>query len=225
MQLTFAMLLLARASSALTLHARGGIAAPRCAVRLGRALLCDAAAPAASATAAADAPPPEPAFPKLDVRVGKIVEAWPHPDSEKLWCERIDVGEGAPREIASGIRAYYAEPSDLEGRSVLVVCNLKPAKLGGFPSNGMVLCGTSADGSVVEFVEPPAESPPGERVRVDGATMPDPASPNQVKKKKLLETATADLRAADGVATYQGAPLVTNAGPCRLPTIGSGTIS
>lgn len=95
-----------------------------------------AAAPAAPAeTESAPAPPPaaaatgdEDAFELLDVRVGKIVEAWPHPDSDKLWCEKVDVGEGEPREIASGIRAYYETADQLVDRKVLVVCNLKPAK-------------------------------------------------------------------------------------------------
>ena len=61
----------------------------------------------------------------LDVRVGRIVEAWEHPDSEKLWCERIDVGEEEPREIASGLRAHYASAEQLTDRKVLVVCNPK----------------------------------------------------------------------------------------------------
>merc|ERR1719353_2789621 len=103
---------------------------------------------------AAEAPDPEvgkASFSLLDVRVGKIVEAWPHPDSDKLWCERIDVGEDAPREIASGLRAYYPEKEELEGRSVIVVCNLKAAKLAGFASNGMVLCASSEDKSTVKF--------------------------------------------------------------------------
>ena len=113
-----------------------------------RTLMCDAA-PAAPAE---EGPAP---YEMLDVRVGQIVEAWEHPDSEKLWCERIDVGEEEPREIASGLRAYYATAEELTGRKVLVVCNLKPAKLGGFPSNGMVLCASSADRSTVEFVVPP----------------------------------------------------------------------
>lgn len=81
------------------------------------------------AKAPADAMP----FEMLDVRVGKIVEAWEHPDSDKLWCERIDVGEEEPREIASGLRAYYKTAEELVDRKVLVVCNLKPAKLGGPP--------------------------------------------------------------------------------------------
>lgn len=51
----------------------------------------------------------------LRIVVGRIVKAWQHPDSEKLWCEEIDVGEAAPRQIASGLRQFYPEASDLEG--------------------------------------------------------------------------------------------------------------
>lgn len=62
-----------------------------------------------------------------------------------------------------------------------------------------MLCGSSADRSTVEFVEPPAGSMPGERVVVEGWVMPEPATTNQVKKKKILEEGTAQLKArADG---------------------------
>jgi len=179
-----------------------------------------------------EAPPAEPAAPaepqpfdELDVRVGKIVEAWEHPDSDKLWCERIDVGEEEPREIASGLRAYYATAEDMAGRSVLVVCNLKPAKLGGFASNGMVLCASSEDRSTVAFVEPPEGSAPGDRVLCEGSAEVKPASANRVKKKKLMEKAAEELKAIDTVATYKGVPLCTAAGPCKSPTVAAGTIN
>jgi len=165
------------------------------------------------------------AFEELDVRVGRSVEAWEHPDSEKLWCERIDVGEEEPREIASGLRAYYPTADLLAGRSVIVVCNLKEAKLAGFSSNGMVLCASSTDKGVVAFVEPPEGSAPGERVLCKDSTAIPPASPNRVKKKKLMEAAAEELRAVDGVATYRGVPLCTEAGPCTSPTVAEGTIN
>merc|ERR1719453_98376 len=150
----------------------------------------------AEAPAAPEAAAPEPADPSafdmLDVRVGRIVEAWEHPDSEKLWCERIDVGEDEPREIASGLRAYYPTADLLTDRKVLVVCNLKPAKLGGIASNGMVLCASSEDRGTVAFVEPPDAAEPGARVLCEGSAPVDPASPNKVKKKKLMEAAAAE---------------------------------
>lgn len=45
-----------------------------------------------------------------------VGQAWKHPDSDKLWCEEIDLGEAEPRQIASGLRHFYAEESDLTGQ-------------------------------------------------------------------------------------------------------------
>jgi len=59
---------------------------------------------------------------------GKIVEAWAHPDSDKLWCERIDIGEAEPREIASGLRAFYSQ-EEMQGANVIVLANLKDKKV------------------------------------------------------------------------------------------------
>ncbi len=67
------------------------------------------------------------------------LQVWNHEEADKLFCEEIDVGEeGGPREIASGLREHYSL-DDMQDRKVLVVCNLKPAKIVGFTSNGMVL--------------------------------------------------------------------------------------
>lgn len=150
---------------------------------------------------------------KLDIRVGVITKAWLHEEADKLFCEEIDIGEDEPRKIASGLRAHY-NLEDLEGRRVLVLANLKARKLVGFPSHGMVLCASASDGSV-KFVEPPEGAAVGERVTVDGYAG-EPATENQVLKKKMLEEIFPDLRTnGDGVATYKGAPLKTSAGPCR----------
>ena len=190
-------------------------------------MMCAEAAPAEPAPAAKKEPAAVaeevPPFALLDVRVGKIVEAWAHPDSDKLWCERIDVGEEEPREIASGLRAYYPTADLLEGRSVLVVCNLKEAKLAGFKSNGMVLCASNEDKSDVKFVDPPADSQPGERVVCEGMVA-EPATSNQMKKKKLMDKAATELRAVDGVACYRNVPLGTAAGQCTTP-VAVGTIN
>merc|ERR1719478_531458 len=171
-------------------------------------MMCDAPAVAEKEAEVSEPSP----FDLLDVRVGKIVEAWEHPDSDKLWCEKIDVGEEEPREIASGLRAYYPTADDMTGRSVIVVCNLKAAKLAGFASNGMVLCASSEDKSTVKFVEPPADAKPGERVTAEGM-VEEPAGAN-AEKKKLMEGAAAELRAVDGVACYRNVPLSVAAGQC-----------
>ena len=66
---------------------------------------------------------------------------------------------------------------------------------------------------------PDAASLLGERITVEGI-MEDPASPNKVKKKKLMEKTAEELRAIDNVACYRGVPLSTSAGPCTSPVNG-----
>jgi methionine--tRNA ligase beta chain len=159
---------------------------------------------------------------KLDIRVGVIQTAWEHEEADKLFCEEIDIGEESPRRIASGLRAYYTV-DDLPGRRVLVVSNLKARKLAGFESHGMVLCASSNDGTV-QFIEPPDDAKIGERVIVKGFDG-EPATENQVIKKKMLDTIFPDLKTNnDGVPCYKGVPLSTPAGPCK-PSIPNAMVS
>jgi methionyl-tRNA synthetase len=78
-------------------------------------------------------------FTKIDIRVGKILECKKHENAKKLLVSRIDTGDRI-RNIVSGIAEFY-EPEDLVGKLVQVVVNLKPVKLRGELSEGMVLCG------------------------------------------------------------------------------------
>lgn len=150
---------------------------------------------------------------KLDIRVGIIKNAWEHEDAEKLFCEEIDIGEEAPRRIASGLRAHYSV-DELKEQRVLVLSNLKARKLVGFESHGMVLCASNDEGKV-KFVEPPDGAAIGERVAVAGFDG-EPATENQIIKKKMLDAIFPDLRTdADGVVTFRGVPLSTSAGPCK----------
>ena len=161
--------------------------------------------------------PPQEAAPvvmdvsKLDIRVGVIQEAWEHEEGDKLFCEKIDIGEEEPRTIASGLRAYY-KAEDLVGRRVCVLANLKTRKLMGFPSHGMVLCASNED-SVV-FVDPPADAAIGTRVMCEGFDG-EPATENQVGKKKILDKVFPDLKTdSNGVASYKGVPLTAGSGNC-----------
>ena len=160
----------------------------------------------------------------LDVRVGRIVRAWPHPGADKLFCEEIDVGEDAPRTIASGLRAFYSE-AEMQGRRCLVICNLKPRKMQGFKSCGMVFCASNADHTAVEFVAPPAGAAVGERVTLTPghALAAHPAAPpNFVAKKKVFEACLPDLATDAGkVATYKGMAFTTASGVCTVPSLAS----
>jgi len=77
-------------------------------------------------------------FAKVDLRVGQVLTAERLPKSDKLLLLKIDLGEEQPRQVLAGIAQYY-EPEKLLGRKVVVVANLKPRKLRGFESQGMVV--------------------------------------------------------------------------------------
>lgn len=76
-------------------------------------------------------------FDKIEFRVGEIISAEDHPDADKLLVFKVKVGEET-RQIVSGIKKYYA-PEDLIGKKVVIVANLKPIKLRGVESKGMIL--------------------------------------------------------------------------------------
>ena len=164
-------------------------------------------------------------FTKVEIRVGQIRKVWNHPEADKLFCEEIDVGEkSGPRQIASGLRNYY-ELSDIQDKKVLVVCNLKAAKIVGFSSNGMVLAAKSVDGTKVELVTPPEDSKIGERVFIDGLTG-EPTTSAQMKKKKIFDNVAMNLKTGDGgVATWEGQVIKTSAGQCAAATLVGAPIS
>lgn len=151
----------------------------------------------------------------LDIRVGKILKAWPHPEAEKLYCEEIDVGEDQPRQIASGLRPFYPSADDLIGKTVMVLCNLKSRKLVGFPSHGMVMCASNADHTSVETMEPPAGASIGERIMFEGYDG-EAETEAKVAKKKVFETVAPDLKTnAEGICVWKGAISKTSAGPVK----------
>jgi len=104
---------------------------------------------------------------KMDIRVGKIVEVCKNPNSEKLYNEKVDIGNGEIREIASGLQKFLTL-EQMQDAMVVVLCNLKPKKLADYMSHGMVLCAQPADGSVVEFLVPPEGSQPGDLITFEG---------------------------------------------------------
>ncbi|WP_415718021.1 methionine--tRNA ligase [Maridesulfovibrio sp.] len=79
-----------------------------------------------------------PDFQKVDMRVGTILSATNHPDADKLLLVKIDTGDDEPRQVVAGLAEFF-KPEELEGRQVVVVVNLKPRKLRGEVSQGMIL--------------------------------------------------------------------------------------
>ena len=85
-------------------------------------------------------------FEKMQFQVGEIISCEPVKKSKKLLCFQVKVGSQV-RQIVSGIKAYY-KPEDTIGMKVMVLTNLKPAKLAGMLSEGMLLCAEDAEGNI-----------------------------------------------------------------------------
>jgi methionyl-tRNA synthetase len=83
-------------------------------------------------------------FVKVELRVGEVLTAERIPKADKLLLLSVDVGEEKPRQILAGIAQYY-EPEQLVGRKIAVVANLKPRKLRGYESQGMLLAASVGD--------------------------------------------------------------------------------
>lgn len=104
-------------------------------------------------------------FIKLDLRIGTITEAEPHPDADRLLKLQVDLGDHQ-RQVCAGIKQFY-DPENLVGKQIVVVANLKPRKIRGEESNGMLLAASAMDGEEladVVVLSPSKPVPPGSSV-------------------------------------------------------------
>ena len=100
-------------------------------------------------------------FGKMQFQVGKIISCEAVPKSKKLLCSQVQVGSQV-KQIVSGIKAYYT-PEEMVGKQVMVLVNLKPAKLAGVLSEGMLLCAEDAEGNLA-LVTPEKPMPAGAEI-------------------------------------------------------------
>lgn len=145
---------------------------------------------------------------KLDIRVGKIVDVSRHPDADALYVEKIDLGENEPRTVVSGL-VNFVPIEKMKDRDVVVLCNLKPAKMRGVESKGMVLCASIDEPKQVEPLLAPEGSKPGDRIIVEGY---ETGEPDEVlnPKKKIWEKLQPDLKTNDDLfAVWQGNKLLS----------------
>jgi methionyl-tRNA synthetase len=103
-------------------------------------------------------------FAKIKFRVATIEKVEPVPKSKKLYQIQLDVGELGKRQIVSGIALHYT-PEQLVGRQIVIVANLKPAKLMGVESRGMLLAASTQGDEVLALLSPDKPIQAGARVR------------------------------------------------------------
>ena len=101
-------------------------------------------------------------FVKLKLRVGKVTEAQPHPNADKLILMQVDLGD-EKRQLCAGLRGYY-EPEDLVGKNIIMVVNLPPRKMRGLESQGMLLAASTPDHSQVILLTTDKDIAPGSAV-------------------------------------------------------------
>ena len=100
-------------------------------------------------------------FAKMQFQVGEIIACEAVPKSKKLLCSQVRIGSQT-KQIVSGIRKYYT-PEEMVGKKVMVLVNLKPAKLAGVVSEGMLLCAEDAEGNLA-LVAPEKSMPSGAEI-------------------------------------------------------------
>ncbi len=100
-------------------------------------------------------------FAKLQFKVGEIIACEAVPKSRKLLCSQVKIGNQV-RQIVSGIKAYYT-PEEMVGKKVMVLINLKPAKLAGVMSEGMLLCAEDSEGNLC-MMAPEKDMPAGSEI-------------------------------------------------------------
>ncbi|XP_026965060.1 tyrosine--tRNA ligase, cytoplasmic isoform X3 [Orcinus orca] len=169
---------------------------------------------------------PEEVIPsRLDIRVGRVISVDKHPDADSLYVEKIDVGEAEPRTVVSGL-VQFAPREELQDRLVVVLCNLKPQKMRGIESKGMLLCASIEGASrKVEPLDPPAGSAPGERVFVKGYEKGQPDE--ELKpKKKVFEKLQADFKISEEcIAQWKQTNFMTKLGYISCKSLKGGNIS
>ncbi len=102
-------------------------------------------------------------FAKIELKVGKILEAERIENSEKLLRLKVDLGEESPRQILAGIGKAY-DPETLAGKEIVVVANLEPKKLMGEESRGMLLAASDGEGNL-SLLQPDKEIKEGSGIK------------------------------------------------------------
>ena len=164
----------------------------------------------------------------VDLRAARIVAVERHPDADKLYIEKLDDGSEAGRTIVSGLAGHY-RPEELVGKTIVVVANLKPAKLRGVKSEGMLL----AAGNKSDATEPPGGEivdvlfvdgvAPGTRLVLAGENVPPVPSelPTRIKIDAFLAI---PIRAVAGVVKVGDATLVADGRPVTTNKLADGVV-
>ena len=151
------------------------------------------------------------AFP-LDLRVAKVISAEDHPDADKLYILQIDLGR-EKRQLVAGLREHYSK-EELQGKDIIVVSNLKPAKLRGKLSQGMLLAGD--DGKEAGLLRPGGS--PGDPVLFEGFE-------NSEERVTIDAFAKLKIEVKDGKVYHEGHVLKNKKEDVKVEKVKKGKVS
>ncbi len=129
---------------------------------------------------------------RLDLRAGKIVDIEKHPRADKLYIETVDLGRET-RQIVSGLVPYYKE-DELKGRNIILVANLKTARLWGVESRGMLLAAEDEETIEVLFVD---RAEPGDRIVLSGQEGKESDFPDEYDEIDIEEFLSIPIRVSE----------------------------
>ncbi|MFW6338915.1 MAG: methionine--tRNA ligase, partial [Alkalispirochaetaceae bacterium] len=160
----------------------------------------------------------------IELRAAKIIEVERHPEADKLYIETLDDGTGEPRQIVSGLVPHYSE-EELLGKTILIVSNLKPAKLRGVKSNGMLLAASDKTPEGEERVEVlfVDHAEPGERVVLEGDDA-EAAQVEHLSRLKIDEFFEVPIRAEAREIMVGSKRLICAGEPVRSREVKNGTV-
>lgn len=145
----------------------------------------------------------------IDLRVAEIVEVLPHPDADKLYILKINLGRFGERQVVAGIRKYY-KPEELINKKIVVVANLQPARIRGIESNGMVLA--ADDAKTISLIL--AEGEPGEGVFAEGISASESIKPqigiDEFAKIEMTAHADGSVKLHNRIMRVAKAPVKTD---------------
>jgi methionyl-tRNA synthetase len=153
-------------------------------------------------------------FAKIRLKAGKIIAIEKHPKADKLYIEKVDLGNGEVRQIVSGLVPFYKE-EELLGKKIILVSNLKPAVLRGTESQGMLLAAENDDKSVVEVISPDCEI--GELITIDGVVPKD-------DEITIDDFFSVEIKVAGFTVNCEGSPLTAGGKSVKVARVENGKV-
>ena len=163
---------------------------------------------------------PEESFAAVDLRTARISKVEQHPDADKLYVITLDDGSADPRVICSGLVGHY-EPEDLDGRTIILAYNLKPAKLRGIKSHGMLLAAEDPEGNLEVLM---VDEKPGIRVLPEGSSGNDAVAQAPAKKISIDRFFETPITVENNVVKVGKTPLTVNGKVLKTQKVADGRV-